>query len=456
MGYQKLVTLLFLTTTFFFHLNLSSKDSINLQLLSNHKDEKTSTQPTNEVSLQMENLSTANHPKSELYYRFIYPSEVIFREFIVSTLNSEKICDLYKFFYSKDPSISHLKFLPAERFFRTHALITTENQQQILYNFQFGVQEPETQFSKFHPIIYNPTDNTLQTINPYDFDVFRLETTPDGCPLTIIEDEFLPFIPKLNTKPLGDENKTVMIATEKKANNFFLKFLLILEDSTNKNLKKYSVICHGESYNQYNAIDETSLMLYQSYGDREEVEYPKDIEFILKARYISGIKKYFFKFQYGHIKICQKVFTSRIQFVSKLSDFSDEVLENNDVSSCRNRFLRCPMYVVRLAKRLDEFSTWGPEEENPTKFKQGLHSIAMFMNFLFLAYVWLTPYKAIIGFVLSPLYFYLSPYAFLLAFNLEPLSSALFYGPTHVYVDLQFDRKYYQIYPLQIEHHQDR
>jgi len=114
MGHKKLVTILFLTTAFIFHLNLSSKNSINLQLLSNNQDE---TSPTQTVSLQMETFSVTNHPKSELYYRFIYPSEVIFREFIVSTLNSEKICELYRFFHSKDSSISYLKFLPAERFF---------------------------------------------------------------------------------------------------------------------------------------------------------------------------------------------------------------------------------------------------------------------------------------------------------------------------------------------------
>jgi hypothetical protein len=209
------------------------------------------------------------------------------------------------------------------------------------------------------------------------------------------------------------------------------------------------MICHGVQL-QYDPRDKTSVDLYKHYvkWEIEYVEYPKDIEFILRARYVSGIKKYFFKFQYGHIKICQKVFTSWIKFVSKLSDFSDEVLENND-SSYKNCFLRCPMYVVRLAKRLHEFSFDGPQDENPTKFKQGLHSIAIFIHFLFLAYVWLAPYKAMIGSVFSPLYFYVSPNAFLLAFNLEPLSSILFWGSNRVYVDLQFGRPHYRIYPLE-------
>jgi len=332
MGYKKLVTILFLTTLFFFHLNLSSKDSINLQLLSNHQDETTSTQPTNEVSLQMETFSTTNHPSFELPHRFIYPSETIFREFIVSTLNSENICDLYKFFHSKDPFISYSKFLPAERFCKTHAVITTENEQKIVYNFQFGEEEHETQFSKFTPIVYNPTDNTLEAINPYFFSGF--ETTPDGCPVANIGKEFFPFRQELNTKPLGDENKTVMIATEKKAKKFFL----ILEDSTNKNLKQYSVICYG----QYEEERNKSILLFDSrmYA-REDIEYPKDVDFILKAKFVSRIKKCFFKFQYGHIKFCQKFLKNIFCLIVKLGDSIDDALTRlcyNDLTKLQKGF----------------------------------------------------------------------------------------------------------------------
>jgi len=56
MVYKKLVTILFVTTVFFFHLNLSSNDSINLRLLSYP------TQTTNEVSLQMQTLTKKNTP----------------------------------------------------------------------------------------------------------------------------------------------------------------------------------------------------------------------------------------------------------------------------------------------------------------------------------------------------------------------------------------------------------
>ena len=189
-------------------------------------------------------------------------------------------------------------------------------------------------------------------------------------------------------------------------------------------------------YGIYAEKKKKSVLLYKSCdNERENVEYPRDIKFILKARYMSGIEKYFFKFQYGHIKICQKVFTNLLSFVKKVIDLSDRVLYNNDT----NCFLRYPMYVVRLVKRFHEFAYRGPY--NPTKLKKVLHLIAVLVNLSLEAYVWLAPYKAIIGTIFCPLYFYVSPNAFLLAFNLEPLNAVLFYGSTHVYIDLQFNAR---------------
>jgi len=234
----------------------------------------------------------------------------------------------------------------------------------------------------------------------------------------ILEKSFFPFRQELNTKPLGDENKTVMIATEKKAKKFFL----ILEDSTNKNLKQYSVICYG----QYEEERNKSILLFQSriraYA-REDIEYPKDIDFILKAKFVSGIKKYFFKFQYGHIKFCQKFLKNIFCLIVKLGDSIDDALTRlfyNDL----------------------------------TKLQKGFEHFFISICFLMQAYLLMTPYKAIIGAVFSPLYFYYSPKTFFLAFNLEPIIAAFFWGPTLVYRDLQISRhlqfpeQQFQIYPL--------
>jgi len=78
------------------------------------------------------------------------------------------------------------------------------------------------------------------------------------------------------------------------------QFFLILEDSADKNSKQYSVICYGECGEN----NDESIILYGSRleYEREKVEYPKDINLILKAKYMTGIQKYFFKFQYEHIK----------------------------------------------------------------------------------------------------------------------------------------------------------
>jgi len=96
MGYKMLVTILFLTTVFLFHLNLSSTN----RLKSRFQQNKAST--------------------FELPHRIIYPSQTIFREFITPTLNSEKICSLYKIFQSKDPSLSPKSFLPPTQFFKSN------------------------------------------------------------------------------------------------------------------------------------------------------------------------------------------------------------------------------------------------------------------------------------------------------------------------------------------------
>ena len=341
MGSKLFVTILVLTTGFFFHLNLSSSD----QLLSHHQNETTTTQPNNlnkswhtatlsdEASVQMETeiiSQKTNQPTFELPNRFIYPSQTNFREFIAPTLNSETICNLYQLFHSKNPSISHQQFLLPERFFKSHIVFTINKnkvhdcykaiklEKTILYNFQCS-ENPQTQFFKFNPILYNPTDKTLESVQPNNFR--NSDTILDGCVLANIENRFYPFHTELNTKPFGDENKTVMIAT---SNSYFL---LILEDSTNKNSKQYSVICRGRGALSLGNGSSVNLYKYTSHK-REHVVYPEDINFILKAKYMSGIQKYFFKFQYGHIQISEMYFKFLSNFFDKLSDFSDWALDH--------------------------------------------------------------------------------------------------------------------------------
>jgi len=207
MGYNMFVTILFLTTVFFFHLNLSS----NLQFLNHQNDD--SNQP----------IQQTNHPTFELSNRYIFPSRAIFREYIAPTLNSKKICSLYKFFQSKNPSISHQNFLPPERFFKSRTVLTLpEFEHSILYNFHVGAKQHQTQISQFQPILYNPTTKTLETVHTDNIEEY--ENIPDDGVIFFSEKQLFPCPRELNTKPLGDENKTVMIAIEERAEDFFSHF----------------------------------------------------------------------------------------------------------------------------------------------------------------------------------------------------------------------------------------
>jgi hypothetical protein len=119
-------------------------------------------------------------------------------------------------------------------------------------------------------------------------------------------------------------------------------FLLILEDSTNKNSKQYSVICRGTGASG----NGSSVNLYtRTEFKKEHVVYPEDINFILKAKYMSGFQKYFFKFQYGHIQISIMYFKFLSTFGDKLSDFSDWVLDH-DNSSC-TKYLTIHFFKIK-------------------------------------------------------------------------------------------------------------
>merc|ERR1712034_137393 len=105
-----------------------------------------------------------------------------------------------------------------------------------------------------------------------------------------------------------------MIATtEKKYKNF----ILILEDSTNKN---YSVICYSRYYYE------------------EDIEYPTDINFILKAKYMSGLKKYAFKFQFGHIKFCQNFLKNIFCLIVRL---------DNSINDARTRLRKSNLTILQ-------------------------------------------------------------------------------------------------------------
>jgi len=216
-----LVTILFLTTVFLFHLNLSSTN----RLKSRFQQNKAST--------------------FELPHRIIYPSQTIFREFITPTLNSEKICSLYKIFQSKNPSLSPKSFLPPTQFFKSNTSLMIRKvygnekqklQQNIIYSFNFG---EKTQYSKFNPILYNPIDKKLETSNSGNFfDKFK-DTTDISDDSIFWNEHFIPLRPYM--KPLDDENKTIMFMREN------ITCSIILEDSTDKNLKQYSLIYNGKN-----------------------------------------------------------------------------------------------------------------------------------------------------------------------------------------------------------------
>jgi len=436
MSFNLFVTILFLMTLFFFHFNLSS--NLELQLLSNQNE--IPTQPICEVFLQMETFAETNYSPFELPNRLIYPSQIIFQDLILPNLNSEQICNLFKFFHSKNPSISPQNFLPPEGFFKSHVVVTIpELEEKTLYNFEF---EQETQFSEFEFILYNPTDNTLEHL---DYACFQdSEQTPNGSFLSKIGNNFFPFQSELNTQPFHDnKNKTVMIVTctepdedvyillihrrNNRRNRRAKTFYLILEEITNESSKQYSIICNGKYKRRK---DESSILLYEKNRDceydQENVEYPRDINFILKAKYMSGIQKYFFKFQYEHIKICQTVFENEFCWrlcwpLRKLGEFSDWALDNDDKDWKRMLTAFLFFYIIF-----------------PIELAKSLHKFRSF-------YVWLVCYKSIMGALLSPLFFYYTRKIFFLAFSLEPITASLFWG----YTTLQYSLEYFRIYPIE-------
>jgi len=433
MRFRNLVTILILTTFFLFGLNLSSNDDfisnenniltartnldesyvdiINLQ--SNQDNILTQTNDqTSDVLIEI--FSETNNLTFELPYRGIYSSQTMFREYILPTLNSVKICELYTLAHSKNPSISPQNFLPPERFFKYHTvlLFTTKLEQKILYNFK--VSEEPTQFSHFTPILYNPTDKKIEAISLNQFVDF--ENISEGCVIANFGQQFSLFRPELNSKPFDDEeNKTVMIATETNSKTF----ILILEDNI---LKQHSLICNG-NYKRQNSNG--SILLYKTPklikgNEIENIEYPRDLKFILKAKYMSGVQKYFFKFQYGHIKFSQTILPVWFSLINILNRFRTRIMRKVHP----NRYTAL------------------------TKLENIFELFTIFIFLIFQAYIWMAPYKALMAAVFSPLYLNYSLKTFLFALNLEPLSAALFWGPTLVYQDLQLSETHFKIYPL--------
>merc|ERR1712034_58121 len=92
-----------------------------------------------------------------------------------------------------------------------------EHEQNILYNFQFAAHTESFNFWKFKPILYNPTNNTLETVNPINFP--DSDYIPDRALVANFGEDFFPFCSELNTKLPGDQNKTVMIATSTELTN---------------------------------------------------------------------------------------------------------------------------------------------------------------------------------------------------------------------------------------------
>jgi len=420
MGYRNLVTILILTKIFLFSLNLSSNNNINAQLLPNQDNISTHPTDLNEswhTAISSDTLiemfyetKLTNHPTFELPHRVIYPSQTIFREYILPTLNSIKLCELYTLAHSKNPSITPQNFLPAERFFKSHTvllLFDTKLEQKILYHFKV---EAPTQFSQFKPILYNPTDKTMKAISSSQF--LDFENISEGCIIANFGQYLSLF--RLNTKPFDDENKTVMIATERGG-----EFILILED---KNLKQHSLICHGNYRGEGRTRGSISLYETPKHGNEiENIEYPRDINLILKAKYMSGIQKCFFKFQYGHIRTSQIYLPIWFSLVNKLNNLRERV------------YLK--LHPNRHYARLTIFEKIFEE----------------FIGIFFLilqAYIWMAPYKALMAAIFSPLYVNYSLKTFFLAWNLEPLTAALFWGPTIVYQDLQLSDTLFKIHPL--------
>lgn len=239
----------------------------------------------NRLQLFFQKQKTSTKPTFELPNRIIYPSQTIFREFILPTLNQEISFSLHKIFESKDPSISPQSFLPPKRFFKSNTILMQRKsyghqqqiKQKVIYSFNFGVK---TQYSKFKPMLYSPSNKKLEILNSGKFFDKFIDTTniKDGCIISF----FTEYFAHLSTEYFApfrqqeiselDKNQTVMIATNPKS------VILVLEDSTNENSKKYSLIYHDE----YKPIcgRERSLLLKGYNG--KNVQFPEDINYILK------------------------------------------------------------------------------------------------------------------------------------------------------------------------------
>jgi len=197
--------------------------------------------------------------------------------------------------------------------------------------------EKKTQYSKFNPILYNPTNKKLETLNSwssiYDgsgttrlgtvlnpaekaewstlrqgkfFDKFKDTTDiPDGCIFWEVGDldPARPLIPfRHEFVILLNENKTVMMTYNG------ITCSIVLEDSTDKNLKQYSLIYNDEYIDtiqsghphlykrengkivSYPDISKPqikgSVFLYKRYNGKI-VKYPEDIDYILKNYFSS-------------------------------------------------------------------------------------------------------------------------------------------------------------------------
>jgi len=300
------------------------------------------------------NFCTKSIPTHRLKNFLIYPSKTMFQEFILPYLNSEKLNKLYTFFHSKNKAISAYEFFPPPRFSNVHTVVDvkklTEDVKYLAEEYKF-LYHFGSSFAHFMPYLYDEKTKTIEIINKnhprvvwhYIFSTRDPEKSfsdfPENCVVVKSDDQFFPT--RLETKAFGDTNQTVLIATAL-VTRCLKDFFVILADKQNLNSPRYTLICHGHFYKQ----SEKYVILYESSDENfqhENIEYPRDLKYILKAKYMSKCKKLFFKFHYGHFKLFQWILEKKCRFCEKiltkcLENYDGDDFYINEDQSCKKIF----------------------------------------------------------------------------------------------------------------------
>jgi hypothetical protein len=207
---------------------------------------------------------------------------------------------------------------------------------------------------------------------------------------------------------------------------------------------------HGHFYKQ----SEKYVILYESSDENfqhENIEYPRDLKYILKAKYMSKCKKLFFKFHYGRFKLFQWILEKKCRFCEKiltkcLENYDGDDFYINEDQSCKKCFLSvvCTIFfnIVNLHESLNDL-----HRSDRYYFPKLILKSIFYIFFLYRS---IAPYEAIFAILLFPLWKYSLKTA-IIVFNVSPFVS-FFWPPSNLYNrDLQEGGEF-KMYPLEETH----